>query len=248
MRWKCGCSYDGTDYFGWQVQKNGQLTVQEAIEIALAELFKERVTISGSGRTDAGVHALEQVFHFDFEWNHGSGKLLRAMRSLLPETIRPLYVNLVPDDFHARFSAISKRYEYRLHLGEASPFDARYCWSVQSTINLNAMNEALRYLVGEHDFAAFAVNRGVEYDSTVRTLTQAHVVQEGSILRIRFQANGFMYKMARSLVGALVNIGMGSAGPESIKGLLESGNRTPLVLVVPARGLFLDKVFYETVQ
>ena len=244
MRWKCGCSYDGTDYFGWQAQKNGQLTVQEAVEIALAELFKERVSISGSGRTDAGVHALEQVFHFDFEWNHGSEKLLRAMRSLSPKTIRPLYVNLVPGDFHARFSAISKRYEYRLHLGEASPFDERYCWSVQNSINLNAMNDALTHLLGEHDFAAFAVNRGVEYESTVRTLTQASMIQEHSILRIRFQAHGFMYKMVRSLVGALVNIGIGSAEPESIKGLLESGKRTPLVLVAPAKGLFLEKVFY----
>ena len=244
MRWKCGCSYDGTDYFGWQIQKNGQLTVQEAIENALAELFKERVTITGSGRTDAGVHALEQVFHFDYDWNHGSEKLIRAMRSLLPETIQPLYANLVSCDFHARFSALSKRYEYRLYLGEASPVDTRYCWSVQDTIDINAMKETLPYLIGQHDFAGFAVNRGVKYESTVRTLSQAEIIKDGAVLQIRFQANGFMYKMVRSLVGTLVNIGMGRARPSSVGAILESGSRTPFVLVAPAKGLFLVKPFY----
>lgn len=243
MRWKCGCSYDGTDYFGWQVQPR-QLSVQEAVEGALGDLFKERVAIAGSGRTDAGVHALEQVFHFDFDWNHGPEKLLRAMRSVFPEATRPLYVESVPDDFHARFSAVSKRYEYRLHIGESSPFDARYCWSVQKSIDLNAMNDALRYFIGEHDFAAFAANRGKEYESTVRTMTQADMVLEGDFLKLRFQANGFMYKMVRSLVGALVNVGTGNLGPEAIGALLKSGQREPLVLVAPARGLFLERVFY----
>lgn len=244
MRWKCGCSYDGTEYFGWQVQ-SGQQSVQEAVENALEALFKQRMTVAGSGRTDAGVHALEQVFHFDFEWKHGPEKLLRAIRSRFPEAIRPLYVERVADDFHARFSAVSKRYEYRLILGEASPFDARYCWSVQETVDLNAMNKALPYLLGEHDFAAFAVNRGKEYESTVRTIVKADMIQQGTFLTLRFQANGFMYKMVRSLVGALVNVGMGALEPEAIGDLLKTGHRNPLVQVAPAKGLFLEKVFYS---
>ncbi len=243
MRWKCGCAYDGTDYFGWQTQE-GQLSVQQVIEEALEQVFKERVSISGSGRTDAGVHAIEQVFHFDYDWNHAPGKLLAAMHSLLPDSIKPLYIEQVGDDFHARFSAVSKKYQYRLFLGEAEPIDTRYCWSVQENINLNRMAEAIALLEGEHDFAAFAANRGVEYESTTRTMTRADMTQDDRFVYLNFQANGFLYKMARSLAGALVNIGCGRIEPNEIIQLLETAKRTPMVLVAPAQGLFLEKVLY----
>ena len=243
MRWKCGCAYDGTDFEGWQIQGD-RPSVQSSIEDALEEIFKKRVSIVGSGRTDAGVHALEQVFHFDFDWAHGPLKLQRAMGTKFPEAIRPLWVKAVEDDFHSRFSAHSKRYFYQLHLGRASPFDSRYCWSTRERLDVNAMRAALPYLIGKHDFAAFAANRGKEYESTERTIMDASATFESGFLKLSFEADGFMYKMVRSLVGCLVNVASGRLSPEDFGELLESKKRSPLVYAAPPQGLFLEKVFY----
>ena len=243
MRWKCGCAYDGADFGGWQVQSE-QPSVQSSIEAALEEIFKRRVKIAGSGRTDAGVHALEQVFHFDFDWAHNPSKLLRAMGTKLPESIRPLWVEAAPDDFHARFSARSKRYLYKIFVGRASPFDSRYCWSVRECGDLEKMNQALQLLIGKRDFAAFAANRGEEYESTERTMRDARLVSDGNYLRLSFEADGFMYKMVRSLVGALVNVACNRLSLEDFADLLETKKRSPLVYAAPPQGLYLEKVFY----
>lgn len=244
MRWKCTCSYDGGNYAGWQTQR-GQLSVQEVIESALEEVFKARVTIHGSGRTDAGVHAREQVFHFDYDWSHGGDRLVKALYTKLPKSVRIESATEVNDAFHARFSAVSKRYEYRIFLGQADPFCWPFCWSVPERIDLNRVAEAMSRLVGKFDFAAFSANRGVDYESTVRHITEARFLQEGDLIRLRFVADGFMYKMVRSLAGTVVNIGLKRLEPDGISQLLESKVRTPLVQVAPARGLFLDKVVYS---
>ena len=243
MRWKCGCSYDGTDYAGWQTQSGGG-SVQNAICEALAEIFKTGVEIYGSGRTDAGVHAMEQVFHFDFDWPHGPLAMLRAMRTRLPEQISPLYVELVEDDFHARFSARSKLYQYRLFEGNPSPIDYRYCWPVRENLDLQAMASAIPLFKGTLDFAAFAANRGVEYESTTRHLMRAEIGMDAQFILIRFEADGFMYKMVRSLVGTLVNLGSGRISKDDVAELLGSGKRSPFVFAAPAKGLFLEKVYY----
>lgn len=243
MRWKCGCSYDGTDYAGWQTQSGGG-SVQNAICEALAEIFKTGVEIYGSGRTDAGVHAMEQVFHFDFDWPHGPVAMLRAMRTRLPEQISPLYVELVEDDFHARFSARSKLYQYRLFEGNPSPIDYRYCWPVRENLDLQAMASAIPLFKGKLDFAAFAANRGVEYESTTRHLMRAEIGMDAQFILIRFEADGFMYKMVRSLVGTLVNVGSGRISKGDVALLLGSGKRSPFVFAAPAKGLFLEKVYY----
>ena len=243
MRWKCGCSYDGTDYAGWQSQSGGG-SVQNAICEALAEIFKTGVEIYGSGRTDAGVHAMEQVFHFDFDWPHGPAAMLRAMRTRLPEQISPLYVELVEDDFHARFSARSKLYQYRLFEGNPSPIDYRYCWPVRENLDLQAMASAIPLFKGKLDFAAFAANRGVKYESTTRHLMRAEIGMDAQFILIRFEADGFMYKMVRSLVGTLVNVGSGRISKGDVAELLGSGKRLPFVFAAPAKGLFLEKVYY----
>lgn len=243
MRWKCVCSYDGTHFAGWQIQSS-QISVQQVIEEALQSLFKSQVTAHGSGRTDAGVHALEQVFHFDYDWRHSGSDLVKALYTKLPKTIKVHSATQVEDDFHARFSAVSKRYHYRLFLGAPDPFQWPFCWSVRESLDLNRIAEAMKALLGEHDFAAFAANRGVEYESTIRTLTAAQVVKDGSQVRLVFEANGFMYKMVRSLAGCLVNVGLNRIGVADVLRLLESAKRTPLVEAAPARGLFLEKVFY----
>lgn len=245
MRWKCTCSYDGTHFSGWQKQ-TGQLSVQQVIEEVLSTLFKEPALIHGSGRTDAGVHALEQVFHFDYDWNHGSESLLRALGALLPSTIRIESVAHVADDFHSRFSALSKRYLYRLKLGEADPFEFPVCWPVPAQLDLNRVSEAMRLLNGEHDFGAFAANRGkgLEYETTVRHMTETRVSQDYQYVTLYFRANGFMYKMVRSLVGSVVNVGLGRLNILDIESLLQSATRVPKVQAAPAKGLFLEKVFY----
>ncbi|MEM9158870.1 MAG: tRNA pseudouridine(38-40) synthase TruA [Verrucomicrobiota bacterium] len=243
MRWKCGCSYDGTDYFGWQTQE-GQMSAQQMIEETLEGIFKSRVPIQGSGRTDTGVHAEEQVFHFDFDWEHGGEKMKKAIYSRLPKDIRVNYVEEVSDDFHSRFSAKAKRYRYQLFMGTADPFAWRYCWSVPERVNLNTMKEAMSLLVGEHDFAALAANRGVDYESTVRTITHAAIELENGYVNLSFQADGFMYKMVRTLAGTLVNVGLGRIGVEDVQNFLDTKKRTAMAFVAPARGLFLERVFY----
>lgn len=243
MRWKCGCSYDGTDYSGWQIQ-NGPLSVQQVVEECLAGIFKRKTSVVGSGRTDAGVHAHEQVFHFDFDWKHDPQALLEAMRSLLPETITPLYIEEVEDSFHARFSAVSKLYQYRIFRGRASPIDTRYCWSLYGNLDIESMVESTIRLLGKRDFGAFAANRGTDYETTVRTMIRAEILQDDRFLYLNFQADGFMYKMARSLVGTIVNVGFGRLSLEEFSKLLETPNRTPMVFVAPAKGLFLKRVYY----
>ncbi|MBK1879425.1 tRNA pseudouridine(38-40) synthase TruA [Pelagicoccus mobilis] len=245
MRWKCTCSYDGTEYAGWQKQPN-KLSVQQVIEDVLGKLFKSPAGIQGSGRTDAGVHALEQVFHFDRDWKHGGEALVKALRALLPKSIRVESAVAVGDDFHSRFSAVSKRYQYRLKLGEADPFRWPYCWEVPASLNLNLVEAAMGRLVGKHDFAAFAASRGagLEYESTVRHITNARLTQDSECVTLSFQADGFMYKMVRSLAGTVVNVGLGRLALDDVDTLLESKERIPLVQAAPARGLFLEKVFY----
>lgn len=243
MRWKCACSYDGSGLFGWQTQ-DGQLSVQQVIEEALESVFKEKVSIQGSGRTDAGVHAIEQIFHFDYDWRHGGERLVKALYSKLPKTIRVESAMEVDEEFHSRFSALSKRYHYRLFLGQADPFRWPYCWSVPERLNLNRVAKGMKQLLGEHDFAAFAANRGLEYESTVRTMTRSCLSQDRDYIYLRFEADGFMYKMVRSLAGCLVNLGLGRVEISEIETLLDSGQRTPVVQAAPARGLFLEKVIY----
>lgn len=246
MRWKCTCSYDGSNFAGWQKQK-GQLSVQQVIEEVLEKLFKEPTLIQGSGRTDAGVHAFEQVFHFDRDWTHGGDSLVKALHALLPKSIRVESAVEVDDEFHSRFSAVSKRYLYQLKLGEADPFQTPFCWPVPAQLDLNVLNAAMQKLIGKHDFAAFAANRGngLEYESTVRHITEAKVSQDSEYVTLSFRADGFMYKMVRSLVGTVVNVGLERLPLEEVDRLLESAERTPMVQAAPARGLYLEKVFYS---
>lgn len=243
MRWRCDCSYDGSGYSGWQIQ-NGPASVQQTLEEALSEIFKRPITIIGSGRTDTGVHARAQVFHFDADWRHGSARLLKAMSSKLPSDIRILNASEADPEFHARFSAKEKLYVYQLFLGAADPFKWRYCWSVPERLNLNLVAEAMREIEGTHDFAALAANRGQAYESTVRTIHEARVTQDADFVYFSFRADGFMYKMVRTLVGTLVNVGLDRIPPGEVRRFFETRKRTPMAFVAPARGLFLERVFY----
>ena len=243
MRWKCVCSYDGGAFHGWQSQANAR-AVQDEIEEALAALFNRPVRIHGSGRTDTGVHALGQVFHFDGIWAHGGDRLVAALGTRLPPTLWVKSAVPVADDFHARFDVSGKRYHYRINLGRAEPHEAAYCLSLPGPLDLAAMRKAAGGLVGRHDFAPFAASNGDEVVDTVKDLRVVRITRRGRHLRITMEASGFLYHMARSLVGTLIKVGLGRLGVEEVRAVLESGKRTPLVETAPARGLFLEKVFY----
>jgi tRNA pseudouridine38-40 synthase len=242
-RWKCVCAYDGTAFSGWQSQAGGT-AVQDVIEARLAAIFKQPVRIHGSGRTDAGVHALGQVFHFDAAWRHGAEKLQAAFRAGLPPAIQVKAVRAAAADFHARFQATGKRYEYRLHLGDADPFTRPFSWPVFRPLDFVAMEAVAAELRGMHDFRAFSAVNGTERASTVRTLRRLDLVRRGRLVRITAEAEGFLYKMVRRLAGALVAAGEGRLTPAEVKRLLQSSESAALVPTAPPQGLFLVKVFY----
>jgi tRNA pseudouridine38-40 synthase len=243
-RWKCVCAYDGTAFAGWQSQAGGR-AIQDVIEARLAAMFKAPVRIHGSGRTDAGVHALGQVFHFDAGWRHGTEKLLAALRNGLPRTLQIKSVRVAPADFHARFQATGKRYEYRVHLGDADPFTRPYSWPVFRPLDVAAMRAAAAVLRGRHDFRSFTALNGPEREDTVRDLRRLDVTRRGRLVRITAEADGFLYKMVRSLAGVLVAVGEGKLAPARVKEILAARGRTSLVPTAPAQGLFLVKVFYR---
>ena len=238
------CAYDGTEFAGWQSQAGGR-GIQDVIEARLAEIFKAPLRIHGSGRTDAGVHAHGQVFHFDAEWRHERAKLLAAFRIGLPRSIQIKSVRAVAPEFHARFDATGKRYVYDLHLGDADPFARPYCWSVFKPLDVGAMQAAAEVLRGKHDFRAFTALNGPEKEDTVRELRRLDVVRRGRKIRITAEADGFLYKMVRSLVGLLVSVGEGKLPVAAVREILRSRECTAAVRTAPPQGLFLVQVFYR---
>jgi tRNA pseudouridine38-40 synthase len=243
QRWKCVCAYDGTDFAGWQSQAGGT-AVQDVVEARLARILKQPVRVHGSGRTDSGVHAFGQVFHFDAAWRHDPAKLLAALRVELPPAIQVRSVRAAAPDFHARFDATGKRYEYRIHLGDPDPFTRPFCWAVYKPLDTGAMRAAANILRGRHDFRSFTACNGPEREDTVRELRRLEVARRGRRIRITAEADGFLYKMVRSLAGVLVAAGEGKLTPAEVRTILQQRQRTPAVQTAPPQGLFLMKVFY----
>ncbi|MEM8550442.1 MAG: tRNA pseudouridine(38-40) synthase TruA [Verrucomicrobiota bacterium] len=244
-RYKAVCAYDGTGFSGWQSQPAGN-TVQDFIEARLGTILQTPLRIHGSGRTDAGVHARAQVFHFDASWSHPVGDLLRALRSGLPAGIQVLRLARIRSDFHARYSATAKRYRYQLYEGYALPWESRYCWSLGNRrLDSAAMQSAAEHLLGEHDFTAFGANRGDgSEDNPVKDMRALSVKRQGAKIRITYEASGFLYKMARSLTGTLVEVGLGKLTPEQVAGFLKGRQRAEAVTTAPAQGLWLERVIY----
>jgi tRNA pseudouridine38-40 synthase len=247
IRWKCICAYDGGDFSGWQSQADGR-AVQDVLEARIADVLGAHHRIHGSGRTDAGVHALAQVFHFDCEWGHGAEKLAAAIRHRLHRGIQIISVRRAAQSFHARFSARGKVYSYRVHLGDADPITRPYCWMVMKPLDLRRVREAAAALQGRHDFKAFSAANGAEPGEgadTIRQVRRLDVLVRGRSLRIEAEADGFLYKMMRSLVGALVAAGESKISLEELRAILDSGIRTPKIHTAPAQGLFLRRVLYR---
>ena len=240
---KLTVAYDGTDFVGWQRQGRG-VSVQGLIEDVLTAIDGAPVTLHGAGRTDAGVHALAQVATARIASAIADGQLARALNAHLPKAIRVIGVTTMPDGFHARFSAISKAYEYRIwNARTLPPFVRLYAWHVIAPLDVEAMRAASAAIVGEHDFAAFRSARSTNH-TTVRAITSADWTVDGPLLTFQIAGKGFLRYMVRSLVGTLVEIGRGLRPADEMARVLASRDRTGAGRTAPARGLFLVKVDY----
>jgi tRNA pseudouridine38-40 synthase len=246
-RLKLIVAYDGAPFSGWQSQPNDN-GVQDHLEKAFEQICSQPVRVHGAGRTDAGVHALGQCAHADVSLRrYGADRWRSALNGILPPAIRIMECRFVSDSFHARFSAKGKIYRYRVWNGPVlPPLENGRAWHVRDPINREAVATAAKSLIGEHDFASFAANRGLRVADTVRTLRAVRIRKVGPLLTFNFEGNGFLYKMVRLLVGALVQIGVGKASPHEIQSRLAHPRRTITAErnVAPAAGLFLFRVRY----
>lgn len=235
--------YVGSNYGGWQVQPNRD-TVQARVEAALLALTGVQTTVVASGRTDAGVHAIGQVAHFDTPVSIPAKNFVRGLNRFLPPDIRVTKAEERDENFHARFSAHEKTYRYVLYMSKtenALLYDR--AWRIDYPLDADKMRKAAEYLVGEHDFASF-VSSGADTKTTVRNVKSISVVKRGKEIRLTFTANGFLYNMVRLMTGAIVLAGSGKIEPEEVKRMLEAKSKTAVTNVAPACGLYLVKVKY----
>jgi tRNA pseudouridine38-40 synthase len=242
-RLKLTVAYDGTPFSGWQSQANRN-GVQDHLETAVRTIDEKSGRLHGAGRTDAGVHALAQCAHVDITKDLTPEQWTRALNSILPPTIRIVRTMRASPGFHARFSATGKIYRYRIWSGIVlPPFEYGRAWHVGRALDVARMRENAKVLVGKHDFARFAANRGQRGGNTVRTMHDLRVASSGSLVTLEFDADGFLYKMARLITGALVDCGLEQSPPKSVGDELP-GPRGRRRLAAPACGLFLAGVRY----
>lgn len=250
--WKLVLAYDGTDFHGWQVQP-GLITIQGELAAAIERVCGERTLPQGSGRTDAGVHALAQVASVMLQSRIPPPNLQRALNRTLPAAIRILEAEHAPPGFHARHSAIAKRYEYRIYRGDiCPPHLARYVLAMPRPLDITAMQQAAAMVVGTHDFSSFAafdpdrVTRMAENPEldNVRTLTQSGWHEVGDLLVYTVRGSGFLHHMVRNLAGTFLEVGRGRRRAAELPELLASCNRMAAGATAPARGLFLHSVTY----
>lgn len=245
--WKLTLSYDGTGFAGWQVQPR-QRTVQGVLERALSRIEGAPVKAAGSGRTDAGVHALGQVASCSMRNPIPAGGLLKALNRLLPAAIRVTCAVEISAGFHARYAACAKTYEYRIHRAPiCSPFESRYVYWHPYRLEEEAMALAAGRFEGEFDFRSFASQRGGPAGSAVRAVYSSSLRRDGDLLVYRVRGSGFLYRMVRNLVGTLLEVGRGNLAPDDIGRILEARDRSAAGPTAPARGLFLASVEYPPV-
>ena len=243
--YKLTIEYDGTAYHGWQIQAR-DITIQESIETALSTMTREKIRLSGSGRTDAGVHALGQVANFKTESKITANSFFSGLNSLLPDDIVITACEEVDDDFHARFSAKIKTYQYRIfNRSVALAIGRQYAWHIRKKLDVSAMQKAAEHIIGTHDFKSFE-GTGSPRAHTIRTVMHAAFAEtENGYLVFEMTANGFLRYMVRNLVGSLVDVGLLKTTPEEFKQILEAKNRDLAGATAPPQGLFLVNVSYE---
>jgi tRNA pseudouridine38-40 synthase len=241
-RYRAIVEYDGTDFLGFQIQARGR-TVQGEIEKSLRQVTQVATRIEGAGRTDSGVHATGQVIAFNVIWKHSSADLHRALNATLPDDIVISDLKTVDPTFHPRFSALSRAYCYTvLNQPWINVLQRRYAYHVKAPLAVAAMNEASQYLIGTHDFASFG--KPPQGENTVRHITQAEWSTSGKLLSFEITANAFLYRMVRTIVGTLVQVGLGQLAAGEIKNILDARDLTRSAPPAPAHGLCLVRVIY----
>ena len=241
MRYLITFSYDGSKYSGYQKQLDVN-TVQSELEKALTTLNNDTVSVSASGRTDAGVHALNQQAHFDLNINITVDKLKMALNSLLPKYIYVKKVEEVDPDFHARFNVKQKEYIYKINIGEYNPIEVDYIYQYNKELNIDKMKEAIKLFEGTHNFKSFASADDIR-DNYERTIFKTNIDISNNIITISFVGNGFLRYMVRNMVGTLIEIGEGKV--LDINKILDSQDRTKAGKTAPSQGLYLKEVSYN---
>ncbi len=238
--------YDGGKYDGWQrLGKNSKsVTIQGKLEEVLSRMADEPIEVIGSGRTDAGVHARAQVANFHTSSTMACWQIKQYLSRYLPRDIGVLRVDEVPERFHSRLNAISKRYIYRVATGDVPcVFDRHYTWYCFDRIDTNLMREAADIMVGTHDFKGFSSVKKTN-KSTIRKVTKIDIVEKEREIDIIFEGNGFLYNMVRIMAGTLVEVGTGDREVESVKDVFRTLDRSKAGITLPAQGLILDEVMY----
>lgn len=243
MRFLIKFSYDGTNYSGYQYQKNLP-SIQEKLEEALEKINNNKKTNSvATGRTDKGVHALCQYAHANIEVNITEAQLKRALNSNLPKDIHVIETKIVPNDFHARYNVKSKEYKYYINIGEYNPIERNYVFQYNHELNILKMQEAIKVFIGTHDFRAF-VTENKEKENCIRTITSATVKQTGKKIEISFKGTGFLRYQVRNMVGILIKVGENKLSTTDVEKILESKDRQKSGKTAPAVGLYLTDVSY----
>ncbi|MEN9343884.1 MAG: hypothetical protein RLZZ453_671 [Chlamydiota bacterium] len=238
-------AYEGTSYGGWQVQTNAP-SIQAVIQDVLRKILQEEVSLVGSGRTDAGVHALGQAAHFKTKKEISTHKTLASLNSLLPPDIRILSIQEVPFFFHARYSATRKTYRYYLHITK-DPFLFPFSYHPPHPIPLDCLKSSAHHFLGTHDFTSFAheAHRGTAAHDPVRTLFRLDVTSLGTQVILEFEGDGFLYKMVRNITGTLLNVCAGKIKEQDLPVILKAKDRRQAGSTAPPQGLFLVKVDYN---
>ena len=243
QNYKLTLEYEGLNYNGFQIQKNGN-TIQAEIEKALQKLFHQQIRIISCGRTDSGVHALGHVINFKVDTKIKDDNILKALNRYLPLDIVVKKVQKVPLDFHAQYDAKGKVYEYTIiNQLIRSPLRDRYAHRINQELDVAAMKKAMKALEGKHDFRSFASKTSLD-KNTVRTIYKAQLVVKKNQMILRFEGNGFLYNMVRNMVGTVLDVGMKKTTVTDFKKILQAKDRTQAGPIVPAKGLLLKKVSY----
>lgn len=238
--------YDGTLFCGWQIQHQG-ISIQQTIEEAIQKITKEDVKVIGSGRTDAGVHALGQTAHFKIAKELDLYRFHYSLNALLPPEIRVKEISPAPLSFHAQYSAIRKTYRYHVSLSKTqSPFNRLYAWHFIGQADISLLKKAAGMFLGTHDFTSFAneAHRGSASKDPIRTLMRLDVVENGKEIALELEADGFLYKMVRNIVGTLFDAAIGRTPLDSIPDIFAAKDRRKAGAAAPPQGLFLLKVDY----
>jgi tRNA pseudouridine38-40 synthase len=233
--------YDGTNFVGWQYQKNGR-SVQEEIEKAIRQIFQIELRVHGGGRTDAGVHARGQVANIFLDENIKIDLLAKQLTAVMPHDVIVKKAAIVSGEFHARHSAKARRYRYRISQ-TSTAIERRFCWQVFSKLNVDSMRECANALLGDHDFQSFC-KAIAEVDHYRCSVHSAGWIETNQILEFEITANRFLHGMVRALVGTMVNIGRGHTLLQDFKLILDSKDRAKAGMSAPAQGLFLEEIVY----